>query len=394
MWWSGRGVGLALVLASATWATAAEDGPRLTARAAIVVDAGTGASIWERDADLPLPPASTTKVLTAILALESQRLDDSLRVSANAAATAPSKLGLRPGQRVVVRDLLFALLLKSANDASTVVAEGIGGSEGGFADRMNARARSLGATRSHFENAHGLTAPGHVSTARDLTRIFRHGLRMPLFRDVLETPSAQVPIESARPQMVTVRSHNRLLTNYAYPVIGKTGYTRPAKRCFVGAARSGDREVVIALLGSTDLWGDAKRLIEFALGTPPDQPVVQTARAPAPAELRAAPAERSRPRSKRSGPVARTMEGDAAADETPRQAAKSAGKGRFTVQLGPYRNKKGVMDARDKLKRRGYTAQVVGQTLRLGTFSNKGRADRVADRLRVSGYRPTIVALR
>src|SRR5438552_1847060 len=160
------GVLAAVGLAQGTLASAA--GPPLTARAAVVMDAATGEVVWERNASDPLPPASTTKVLTAILALESGRLDDSMRVSVNAAETAPSKINLRPGQRMRLKNLLYAVLLNSANDAAEVVAEGLAGSDDAFATRMNARARDVGATTAHFANPHGLTAPGPVASAPDL----------------------------------------------------------------------------------------------------------------------------------------------------------------------------------------------------------------------------------
>src|SRR5262249_32220381 len=158
-------------------------------------------------------------------------LGDAFPVSVEAAETAPSKIGLHPGERMVLGNLLYALLLNSANDAAVVVAEGVAGSEGAFAARMNAKARALGATHSHFVNPHGLPADGHVATARDLATIFRYGLGLPRFREILETPRIAVPLESRRIHTVGLHSHNRLLTGYTYRVIGKTGYTRPAGRC-------------------------------------------------------------------------------------------------------------------------------------------------------------------
>src|SRR6058998_2954746 len=219
---------LSLTLAAPVPARAA--GPYITARAAVIMDAGTGEVVWERNSTDPLPPASTTKVMTAILALESGRLDESFRVSEYAAETPPSGIHLRPGQRMRLRNLLYAVLLNSANDAAEVVAEGLSGSDEVFAARMNARAHELGATTAHFANPHGLTAPGHVASARDLAVIFRHGLGIPLFRDILETRSVQVPVESTGIQWVSLHSHNRLLSGYTYLVIGKTGFTRPAGR--------------------------------------------------------------------------------------------------------------------------------------------------------------------
>jgi D-alanyl-D-alanine carboxypeptidase (penicillin-binding protein 5/6) len=360
---------LAAVLVMPSMAAA---GPGLTARAAIIMDAATGEVIWDRNGSDVLPPASTTKVMTAILALESDRLDESFRVSSAAAGTAPSKINLRPGQQMRLRNLLYAVLLNSANDAATVVAEGMAGSEEAFARRMNARAEELGATTAHFRNPHGLTEAGHVASARDLALIFRHGLRLPLFRQILGTRTVQVPVESTRVQWITLRSHNRLLTGYSYPVIGKTGYTRAARRCFVGAATHDNREIVIALLGSNDLWGDARRLITFGFGDVDEKaPVVMAGtvagigkQTPSPARL--------------------TAEGD----------EDDSAVSRYTVQLGPYTSRRTAVTTRSKLARRGYTAILSGRKLRVGSFSTRSRAQRVASRLRTNGYNTQVVALR
>src|SRR5256712_3555804 len=260
-----RTAGRALALTVALAAPARAAGPYITARAAIIMDAATGDVIWERNSTEALPPASTTKVMTAILALESGRLDERFAVSEYAAGTPPTGIHLRAGQRMRLKDLLYAVLLNSANDAAEVVAEGLAGSEEVFAAHMTARARELGAGTAHFANPHGLTAPGHEASARDLALLFRHGLDVPLFREILETRSVQVPLESSRFKWVALHSLNRLLSGYAYQMIGKTGYTRPARRCFVGAASHGDRELIIALLGARDLWSDARRL--FAYGS-------------------------------------------------------------------------------------------------------------------------------
>lgn len=391
-----------LVAALVAPANAAE--PSVTARAAIIVDADTGETIWERNADQPLPPASTTKVLTAILAIESGRLDDFVTVSPDASLVPPSKLGLRAGERMALGDLIYAVLLNSANDASTVVAEGLAGSEIGFARHMNAKAKEIGARGSNFVNPHGLTAPGHLSTARDLTKIFRYALRLPQFRDILETPRIKVPVKSRRVSSVNLRSHNRLLTGWTHRVIGKTGYTRPAGRCFVASASAGGREVVIAFLGSSDLWGDARRLFAHALGGPtdPTPPVVM------------AKAGKSKRKSSRGRRDTITTEGDedaaarrvqiASVDRkatlraTPRAALTAAPRAktsdRFSVRLGPYPTRKAAEAARNRLAKSGYRARVVGQALMVGDFTGRGSADKTLKTLRAKGYRPTIVAAR
>jgi D-alanyl-D-alanine carboxypeptidase (penicillin-binding protein 5/6) len=236
--------------------------PRVTAKAAIIVDATTGSVIWSQAPDEQLPPASTTKVMTAILALESRRLGDSVAASPEACMTAPSKVHLKPGQRLALEDLVYAILLNSANDASVAIAEHLAGSVEDFGRRMTARARLLGATRTRFANPHGLTQDGHYSTVRDLSTIFRYALAVPKFREILGTKAVVVGVENSS-RRIALRSHNRLLDSYRIPVIGKTGYTNAAKKCFVGSGHYGDREVIIALMGSRDLWGDARRLFEF-----------------------------------------------------------------------------------------------------------------------------------
>ncbi|HZR84787.1 MAG TPA: D-alanyl-D-alanine carboxypeptidase family protein [Candidatus Binatia bacterium] len=282
----------ALALAAAAAPARAGEPPRLAARAGLVMDAQTGQVLWEQNGDVPLPPASTTKVLTSLMALESGRLDDQLVVSLNAQLQPPSKLDLRAGQRVRLMDLVYALMLKSANDAAVVVAEGLGGSVESFAERMNQRARELGATSSHFRNPNGLPDDAHVSSAHDLALILRHALTVPGFRGIAATRMTEIPIIARANvvRMVAVHSHNRLLGSYVVPVVGKTGYTRAAGRCFVGAASLDGREVIIAVLGSSNVWGDSRKLIAYGLGAvaPDAASGVQFATADAPARKRAA----------------------------------------------------------------------------------------------------------
>jgi D-alanyl-D-alanine carboxypeptidase len=383
-----RGGAFLLLGIVAAAATAQAAGPYVTARAAVIVDAASGETLWEQNADVPLPPASTTKVLTAILALESGRLDATVPVSPEAAETAPSKIGLRPGDRMAVGDLLYAVLLNSANDAAAVVAEGLAGSESEFAVQMNAKARTIGARNSHFVNPHGLTAPGHVSTARDLATIFRYGLKYPQFREILETPRIKVPIESRRVGSVTLHSHNRLLSGWEHRVIGKTGYTRPAGRCFVGAATEDGREVIIALLGSTDLWGDARRLFAHAFGEPSDRPAVQTASASRRgSRAGATTTEGDEEPSERRGSVRVASVDRKTTREVP---TRSASADRYVVRLGPYPSRVAAESARNRLARSGFRSRVAGQAVLVGEFQSRTSADRLAKRLRAKGYHPTI----
>jgi serine-type D-Ala-D-Ala carboxypeptidase (penicillin-binding protein 5/6) len=277
----------ASTLGLAVGASAAVGDPSVTAQAAVVMDARTGALLWSLNPDEPRPPASTTKILTTVLALESGRLEDTVAVSANAQAQVPSKLYLRAGQSAKLRDLLYALMLKSANDAAVVVAEGVSGSVEQFARRMTERARSLGARGSRFRNPSGLPDDEHVTTARDLGLILRHAVHVPGFVQVASVTKQRIPITvGARQQWMVVRTKNRLLQGYTVPVIGKTGYTRAAGRCYAGYAEKDGRSLIVVVLGSSDLWGDARALFDWGFDQSHETPL------PVPVQVAARPVER------------------------------------------------------------------------------------------------------
>jgi D-alanyl-D-alanine carboxypeptidase (penicillin-binding protein 5/6) len=253
----------------------------LSARSALLLDAKSGKVLFQKDPDLRLPPASTTKIVTAILTLESGRkLDETLTVSKAATRVPASKLYLRPGQTISIEHLLYGVMLSSANDASVVLAEGVAGSVEQFAALMTKKAHQLGATNSHFTNPHGLTAPDHYSTARDLATIFKYAMKNDVFQQIVHTKISSVrsvsPGKKKRlARLISVRNHNRLLWNFDGAIGGKTGYTHAAQKCFVGAVERNGVMLIVSLLGSRDLWGDTRRLLEYGfdnyefLKTPP-----------------------------------------------------------------------------------------------------------------------------
>lgn len=241
----------------------------LTARAAIVVNATTGRVLYERNPDLRLPPASTTKVATALVTLEQGKLQKYLPVSLRATKIPPVKIGFRRNQKMTVESLLYGILMYSANDASTVLAEGLAGSVPKFADMMTRRVHALGATNTQFKNPHGLTQEGHYSTARDLATIYSAAMRHPKFQQIVQTKLATVQLLTAgkRPHLrpVKFRNKNRLLWEFEGALGGKTGYTRAAQKCFVGAATRNGHTLVVAILGAQrrHLWSDATTLLEY-----------------------------------------------------------------------------------------------------------------------------------
>ncbi|HEY7713180.1 MAG TPA: D-alanyl-D-alanine carboxypeptidase [Candidatus Binatia bacterium] len=241
----------------------------MTARAAVLMDAATGKFLYQKDADHRLPPASTTKVVTAILTLESGRnLKQSMTVSKRATRVPASKLYLRPGQSLSIEELLYGIMLASANDASMVLAEGIAGSVERFSELMTKKAHTIGATSSNFTNPHGLTAPDHYSTAKDLAILFRYAMKNPIFREIVQTKFSSVRTTAVVrkklvPRRISVRNHNRLLWNFEGAIGGKTGYTHAAQKCFVGAVQRNGATLIVAILGSRNLWNDTKRLLEY-----------------------------------------------------------------------------------------------------------------------------------
>ncbi len=265
-------VAAAAILAQPASSTTLGDLSRVTARAAIVVDKDTDEVLFARNPSMPLPPASTTKLLTSVVAMKSGRLDRNVKVSKHASSMQPSKIWLQPGWTMNMRDLVYAMLLKSANDASVVVAEGLAGSVQNFSQRMNTTARSLGARGSNFVNPNGLPARGHYSTAADLAVIVRHALTIPGMRSMMSQSVKTIRPRSGSKRKITLRSTNKLLGKRSYKLIGKTGYTRRAKRCFAGAASLGGREVLVVVLGSNDLWGDLDLLVDYGLKPPAPAP--------------------------------------------------------------------------------------------------------------------------
>ncbi|MEO2169353.1 MAG: D-alanyl-D-alanine carboxypeptidase family protein [bacterium] len=254
------------VAAFTAWASVAEARkPRVTARAAVVMDARTGELLWSKNPDQKRAPASTTKIMTTVLGLEAERMNDYFRVSSRAQRQQPSKLYLVKGQKVQLRELLYSLMLKSANDSAVVVAEGVSGSVDKFATKMTARARKVGAKNTTFRNPNGLPNRRHLSTARDMGLILRDALGVDGFRRIAGTTSRKIRVRRGRKtKRIAVRNKNRLLNGYFAKVIGKTGYTREAGKCFAGAATWKGREVIVVVLGSKNLWGDTRELVQWA----------------------------------------------------------------------------------------------------------------------------------
>jgi D-alanyl-D-alanine carboxypeptidase (penicillin-binding protein 5/6) len=356
--------------------------PSPSAAAALVMDAETGEALYEKNPHLPLPMASTTKVMTALLGVERLRPHELVEVSAYAASMAPSKIYLKPGELIRVDDLLQAILLKSANDASAALAEKVSGSEAAFARLMTRRARELGALNTHFENASGLPADDHYSTAYDLAIMLRYAMRRLDFAEIMQMRTASV--ESVAGRMWNIRNHNRLLWTFPGALGGKTGWTRASRHCYVGMVERGGRTLIVSVLASSRLWDDIQELLQYGFsdvepGEPRFVPLSTVTPLPPPAPkptLERRPPERKPPAPK---PIAQKP-------TEVRGGTTSA----FTVQVGAFRNKEAAETLRQKLRKRGYSAYVttVGTRaarlfkVRIGEFDSQGEAKRFVGRLK------------
>jgi D-alanyl-D-alanine carboxypeptidase (penicillin-binding protein 5/6) len=227
------------------------------------MDASTGEILYGKNSDDPLLPASTAKLMTAIIVMENADLSEPVTISQKASRTPSLKSGFGKGDKVTIEALLYAALLKSANDAAVALSEAVAGSEDAFVSLMNQKAASIGAANTKFINATGLPGSGQVITASDLSRIMRFALSVPKLREILATPAAEVSTE--RGKAILLKNTDKLLSSDEEVIGGKTGYTNRAKHCFVFAAERNKKTIIVSLLGSPSrkaLWKDAKELTD------------------------------------------------------------------------------------------------------------------------------------
>ncbi len=235
----------------------------VSAQSAIFSDAVHQRRLYAKKIHKKVQPASTTKVMTALLVMERLPLNKVVTVSPSVKDAQPSRLHLKPGEQYKVSDLLYAILLNSANDAAIVLAESVAGSEEKFVQLMNARARQLGASHTRFANSTGLPNKGvpQYTTAYDMSLIFRQALLHPFFKEAVGRKHKTIYSRAGR--KITLKSHNKMLfTQWGKNVHGKTGYTRAAQACFVGYTTQGGRTFILAVFGCSRRWDDIKHLVK------------------------------------------------------------------------------------------------------------------------------------
>jgi D-alanyl-D-alanine carboxypeptidase (penicillin-binding protein 5/6) len=234
--------------------------PSIQASALYMVDLKSGRVLLEKDATRRLPPASLTKVMTALVALEAASLQEVVRVDRRALVHR-SSLRLHPGEQFLLRDLLTAMLVMSANDACEAVAWHVGGDADRFVAMMNERVRTMGLKNTRFANACGFDAPGHYSTAADLAKLTEQALQVPAISMMVRTVTRDITsVDGAR--QVLLRSTNELLLDPDVTGV-KTGYTSKAGRCLIASMFKDGHQLLLVGLNVRDRWEQAPRLLRY-----------------------------------------------------------------------------------------------------------------------------------
>ena len=230
---------------------------QISARSAMIMDAASGETIFAKMPDNPRQPASTIKIVTAMIAIESLHNDDIVEISNHAAEMPSSKIYLQTNKTYRADDLINAVLLESANDASVALGEKIAGSEEKFANLMTISARMWGAQNTACRTASGLTAVGQQSTARDLANLFRFAMQHEPFAERMKEKSLRTSYGK------NLRNHNKALWKIDGAVGGKTGYTVAARQTYVGMFSRDGRSIVVSIMGSESMWADLAKLVEY-----------------------------------------------------------------------------------------------------------------------------------
>ncbi|MGD0282002.1 MAG: serine hydrolase [Dissulfurispiraceae bacterium] len=233
------------------------------ARAAVVIDSATEKILYAKNPQWKLAPASTTKLVTAMVVLDTISPDTVITISENAADTPSVTPHLRAGERFTVRDILYLALMRSVNGAAVALAEAAAGSEPRFTVLMNEKVARLGAENTRFINASGLPGPGQYITAFDLSKVMKQALSYPLIKEIITTRTKD--IHSVEGRRIFIKSTDQLLWMDEDLLGGKTGYTREARHCFVCAAQKGGYTLISSVLGESvrdDLWHDSQILLD------------------------------------------------------------------------------------------------------------------------------------
>ena len=236
--------------------------PSVSAKSAVLIDGESGELLCSKNPDERLPMASTTKIMTALVAIEEGDLASEVTIPREAVGVEGSSIYLYEGEKLTLEELLYAVLLESANDAATAVAIHISGSVEGFAALMNEKAAKLGLENTHFENPHGLDSAQHYTTARELAIIAAEAMKNPKLREIASTKKKTIPLNDTEGVRLLI-NHNRLLKSYNGAIGVKTGYTKKSGRCLVSAAERDGLTLICVTLSAPDDWRDHTSLLDY-----------------------------------------------------------------------------------------------------------------------------------
>ena len=242
----------------------------VVSQGAVLMDEKTGRVLWEKNMNDQMAMASTTKIMTAIIALESGKTEETVIASKIAASAPEVKMGLKTGEEHRLYDLLYPLMLESSNDAAIAIAEHIGGSVEGFAKLMNDKVKEIGALNTEFVTPNGLDKGNHHSTPYDMALIAAYAIKNTEFLDIINTPQITIPLKNTNEKTYTFTNKNRLLREFEGAIGVKTGFTNKAGQCFVGAAKRDDMTLISVVLASgwgtkrkEKKWIDSKKLLNY-----------------------------------------------------------------------------------------------------------------------------------
>lgn len=233
-----------------------------TAKGCVVMEQSSGRILFQKDANLHLPMASTTKIVTALTVLNNANLDDVVTIPSQACGIEGSSVYLRPGEKLSVKELLYGLMLRSGNDCAVALALHVGGSVSNFAQMMNNTAKNLGCVDSNFVNPHGLHDDNHYTSARDLATITCKALQNSDFAQIVATKSFKISNDGYDYPRVLVNK-NKLLSTFDDANGVKTGYTKKAGRCFVGSATRNGMQVVVVVLNCGPMFEETAQMLNF-----------------------------------------------------------------------------------------------------------------------------------
>jgi len=243
------------------------------AQSYIVIEASSGRILCEGNAHQRLPIASTTKVMTAIVAIEHVSLQKKIKIPKEAVGIEGSSVYLKEGELLTMEELLYGLMLSSGNDAAVAIALAAAGSSDNFVGLMNAKAAELGAKDTHFANPHGLHAKDHYSSAADMAKICAYAMKNSVFAEIASTIDKRITKEEI-PESRFLHNKNRILSGFEGGNGIKIGYTKAAGRCLCAAAKRGDMQLICVVLNDPDWFRDAESLMEQAFSQYTMRPVV------------------------------------------------------------------------------------------------------------------------